>query len=479
MGRYVRLVMLLLLMLPLPIGRTLHQLNKTQNRERQEGFDALRLRPLKIVARPQPPSELLACNKPPCRLPNVQVSSGAMPVNEHSLAVNPRNPREMFSSGNDYNCAAIQGLYTSNDGGSTWTRKCMPVLQGYSGSGDVVGDYDRNGVLYVAAIDASSRSVNAVVTASKNNGNTWSTPVMVPGIFNNMDKPWLAIDKAASSPHANSLYVSATDFGSSVSIVVSHSADGGKNWKTVLVDNPGSARDQFSALAVAKDGTVYVSWMRCTLGRENCAGVQASFWISKSVDGGEQWSKPVQIASAMLSPFSNGGFYGTLPNTNERVFDAAVLGIDNSSGAYAGTLYAVIYNWTGAFMQVLVTHSVDGGANWSYPIAVSPPSVSHDQFMHWLSVSSSGVLAVTWLDRRNDPANLKYQPFLALSTDGGATFGKNRPLSATLSNPLDDGFGGNFMGDYRVNLWVGRTVYAVWMDTRVGNCQDEIGGMQF
>jgi hypothetical protein len=138
----------------------------------------------------------------------------------------------------------------------------------------------------------------------------------------------------------------------------------------------------------------------------------------------------------------------------------------------------VLYNWTGTFMQVLVTHSTDGGTTWSVPEPVSPPSITRDQFMPWISVSATGALAVTWLDRRNDPKNVKYQPFIAFSSDGGATFSKNQALSHTLSNPLDDGFNGNFMGDYRINTWVGKTVYAVWMDTRSGNCQDEIGGMR-
>jgi hypothetical protein len=476
---YLRLVPLLALVLFVPVNPILNSPNIVNKASREARFDALRLQPLNIVPKPQPPAELLTCNKPPCRLPNVQVSAGLKPVNEHSLAVNPKKPKQLFSSGNDYNCMAIQGLYTSNDGGSTWTRSCMPVLPGAVGQGDVSGDYDLNGVLYAAGIE-DSQSFIAVVTISRNNGKTWGAPVTLPAL--NSDKTWLAIDKTPSSRFVNNVYVSLTDFGVSARlIVVSHSADGGKTWKAATVDTvAGNTNDEFTALAIARDGTVFVSWMRCTENsNDDCAGTQASFWISKSTDGGTKWSKPVQIATAMLQPSDIGGFYGTLPNTRERVFDILVLAIDNSSGAHAGTLYAVIYNWTGTFMQVLVTHSVDSGETWSLPVPVSPPGVNHDQFMPWLSVSSTGVLAVTWLDRRNDPANLLYQPFLALSNDGGATFGTNRSLSAKMSNPLDDGFGGTFLGDYRINLWVGKTVYAVWPDTRVGYSQDEIGGMRF
>ncbi|MBA3913608.1 MAG: hypothetical protein H0X25_07080, partial [Acidobacteriales bacterium] len=86
-------------------------------------------------------------------------------------------------------------------------------------------------------------------------------------------------------------------------------------------------------------------------------------------------------------------------------------------------------------------------------------------------------VAVTWLDRRNDPANLKYQPFVAL-TANGSNFNLGRPLSAAQSNPLNDGFNGSFMGDYRTHVWRNQSVYAVWMDSTTGtnNMQDEFGG---
>jgi hypothetical protein len=56
---------------------------------------------------------------------------------------------------------------------------------------------------------------------------------------------------------------------------------------------------------------------------------------------------------------------------------------------------------------------------------VAPASAAHDPFFPSLSVSPTGLVGVSWLDRRNDPADVKYQAFAAISTDGGQTFPNN------------------------------------------------------
>src|SRR4029077_10968276 len=91
-------------------------------------------------------------------------------------------------------------------------------------------------------------------------------------------------------------------------------------------------------------------------------------------------------------------FYGSLPNTSERVSDIPVVGIDNRTGSHAGNLYVAYYTWTGTFMRLVVATSSNGGATWTRK-PVAPLSVTHDQFMSWLTVSRAGIVGVSWLDR--------------------------------------------------------------------------------
>ena len=152
--------------------------------------------------------------------------------------------------------------------------------------------------------------------------------------------------------------------------------------------------------------------------------------FSKSRDGGETWSSPTLVAKVLLG---NG-----IPHTQFGATNYPAVGVDNSGGPHAGSLYVVMYNWTGAFMQVQIVSSADGGNNWSRPVPVAP-GITHDQFFPWLSVSPTGLVGVSWLDRRNDPANVNYQAFAAISVDGGLSFQPNVQLTRNFSNPNNNG----------------------------------------
>lgn len=422
--------------------------------------------------------EILTCSPTPCALPNVQASGGGQPVNEDPIATNLKNPKQMLSGGNDYNCSNIQGFYSSSDGGTTWTRTCSP---GSGGEGDPIVGYDLKNIAYAGGIQNS----NVVLFSSTDNGHTWGTPVIVttPLLGSLADKPWLEVDTNPHSPFVNSLYVSVTQFdGSSDSeISVSHSNDSGKTWTTKVVDTkqiyPTSV-DQFSDLAVGADGTVYVSWQRCPANGPtgDCGGTVAKMLLSKSTDGGNTWSSPVTVASPTLVPDSCGcAFYGSLPHTSERVSNIATNAVFGS-GATA-KVYVSFYSWSSSQMQVFVAASTDGGSTFGTPTRVTN-SNKGDEFFQWVNVAANGGVGVTWLDRRKDPSNLSYQPYAAISSNGGSSF-KSGPLSTTMSNPLNDGFGGGFMGDYRCHVFNGRTMLAVWMDMRTNTSQDEVGGAQF
>jgi hypothetical protein len=425
-------------------------------------------------------------NRPFSQLPNVRMSTGTQPVNETPITSDPTNGANLLAGANDYNCGSLTGFYTSTDGGLTWSGHCFPSV-GAGGCGDPTVGYDRNGTSYIAGIeDCDGFSGSIYFQKSTNNGGSWSQPnkavsATLGGIT---DKEWLEVDRSASSPFVNCVYISVTQIDSSftkTTITVSHSCDGGNTWTTKAVDTQHTVPvvDQFSDIGIAADGTVYASWMQCqTSGPTgDCGGTTVKMLVTKSTDGGSTWTRPTQIARVKLAPDTCGAYYGCVPNTSERVSNLPVIEVDKSSGPYAGNVYAAYYNWTGSFMRVLVSTSTDDGATWGAGVPVGN-SNSHDQWFQWVSVNpSSGKVGATWWDRRRDPNNVKYDVFAASSLNGGASFNTNKLVTTAMSDPFDDGFGSSFFGDYSTNIFAGQSLYVAWCDTRNGSvCQGYSGG---
>jgi hypothetical protein len=437
------------------------------------------------------PANTLTCSPTPCVIPNMQASNGGQPVNEDPIITNPQSPKYLLSGGNDYNCPTLQGFFGSNDGGSTWHASCLPAIQGGSGLGDPGVAYDITGRFAYAAGIQSSNTQDIVFVVSTDNAATWGTPVVAVKPFfsgGSTDKDWLEVDVMATSAFPNAIYISNTQFDASSDslITVTHSNDGGKTWVTKAVEPkqifPGSV-DQFSDLAIGKDGTVYVSWQRCpTTGPTgDCGGTKATMMLSKSTDGGNTWSTATTMATVNLSPDSCGGFYGCIPNTGERLSNIPVIAVDDTLGAHNGRLYAAMYNYNTTKKQLLVqvVSSANGGTTWSAPTNVAPAGTKGDEFFQWLNVSGNGAVGVSWLDRRNDPTNLSYEAYGTASSNGAANFGPNLQLTTNPSNPNNDGFGGFFMGDYTGNGWSGNTLFVSWMDTSNGvDSQDQVGGFR-
>jgi len=410
----------------------------------------------------------LTCSPAPCVLPNVRVSGGHGGALNNEIVVNPADPSQMLVSSQDGNCASLQGTYSSSDGGSRWVHSCVTTRDGV---GEPMVAYDMNGTAYAGGIQDWT---NVVLRASSDNGVHWGPSRVPDGDSAGVLWPWLTADTSPSSPFNNSLYLSAMHggvYGQNTRMHVSVSHDGGKHWTGKFLDKwQYPDIDLFSHLAIGADGTVYATWLRCSadVGFTQCNKNGVRILLSKSTDGGHTWSSP-SLAATLNFVGPDNCLYGCLPNTVAGISNipvTAVLGNGNTA-----TVYLVFYNWTGTQMQIEVVTSTDGGRTFGLPKQVTSSDFG-DQFFPWISLSQDGTLAVTWLDRRNDPRNTEYQPFLATSTDG-RFFSPSHSLTQVLSDP---GLSFADLGKFRTHAWVGTAVYSVWMDTRSGEPRIELGG---
>jgi hypothetical protein len=431
------------------------------------------------------------CSPAPCVLPPTLASEGTSADIYAPVAVNPRNPAQLIVGSDDGNCGRFTqvGFHVSSDAGSSWTTTCLAAIDDFGQGLDPLGlplvGYDLNGTAYIAAYyQVPGPNGPSVIGFEKStDGVTWSAPAVALGSGSSLiSYASLAIDRTQSSPYANSVYVLGIDFAGSGQVVASSSRDGGNTWNTSQVAPfPNSASENYPSLTVDSKGTLYAAWMHCLIYRDSlCQNSTDYMVLSKSSDGGVTWSQPKLVRGIHEVPNSCGCFpFGAIPNTTVGAPNTPALGVDNSSGPYSGRLYATMFEWTGTYMRVGVIRSSDGGDTWSKPVPVAPPSETHDQFFPWISVSPTGLVGVSWFDRRNDPANIDYQAYAAISSDGGESFRTNVQLTTAFSNPDNNGYN-NFLGDYAGNTWDGPNYFiAAWMDTSNGvSSQDYVGGIR-
>ena len=406
------------------------------------------------------PSRLPAQQLPPA--PGARVitlTPKAGYFNEPSIAVNPRNPRQVV--------AAFQvpaHIAYSEDGGDSWNMAEPVAPKDYKISGDVSVTYDAHGhaILCYIAFDklgtenywGHNATRNGIfIRRSPDGGKTWEQNAISviahptqPGIpFE--DKPYIVADNT-SSRYSGNLYVGWTQFTLTKSVILfSRSTDGGKTWSSPIEisTHEGLPRDDNGAVegftgAVGADGTLYVVWAD-----------GSSIAFAESRDGGRSFSRSRAILHTAPSYFD--------VEDVARANGFPEIGID-PRGKH-GVLYLTWSEYRNGDVDVFCSTSRDGGRRWTPAVRVNSDSVHDgaDQFFQWLAVDpQNGAASVILYDRRGDPENTKTKVTLARSTDGGKSFTNYAWTEEPFASHRQ------FLGDYLgIAAWDGK-VYGVWAE---------------
>lgn len=459
---------------------------------------------------------------------NLHVAKGARPVNEPSIAINPKDPLNLIAGANDYNLAMSDGypftrtvwtgVYVSKDGGHTWKQGWIPgypggpvsSLTGQTDAGDAAIAFAPDGTAYYAGIAFKRTSASAgqqlvggaaayvfegptlFIARSRDGGTTWdqiATPVKGVGPLVTVLTP-----------------VGYADVGA-----------------TLFQDK--------EMITVGPDGTVYVTWTSYTfsyadvvtpLGRQTQGDYTAPIMMIKSTDAGTTWSQPVKLSQAtdnqgsipavtpdgrlvvawsefpdhkeettrilvrtsddkgatFSAPVKVAEFSTVQPTHRTRTGSFPSLAVDTSSGEHRGRLSLV---WAGNVTgdhDVYLSQSMDGKV-WSAPVRVNQDPVGNGrpQYMPWVAVGPDGTTHIVYFDGRDDVRNLLIGVYLA-STQDGVNF-VDRPATDAPFAADPDGFApDNFLGDYLGIAASDRGVYPIWPDTRTAknpNTQQDLG----
>jgi hypothetical protein len=350
------------------------------------------------------------------------------------------------------------GVYTSSDGGLTWTNGLIPTtgtLAGFLEASDPAVSFTQNGTLYYSGLVFNVQRGNAVagtvfVSKSTDDGTSFSLTTIVAsgsnkigGVFN--DKPYLGVDQT-TGPFSGRVYVSWTRFTSSATsdIMIAYSGDGGRTFpSTVKVSS--SPLNQGSVPVVGLDGTLYLIW-------NDLSNLQ--IMEAKSIDGGVLFSNPVVVSPYVPLP-------SHFPNSLFRVNNNPTAAADDTNS----NVYVAWANYRNGYANILSSRSLDGGVTWSNPIKVNDDTTTHDHFMPWMTVSH-GLISVDFYDRRLDPQNHLIDVFYAESADGGASFSPNLRVTDASFNPDAIIFsnGESFIGDYIGIASNGTLAHPIWTD---------------
>jgi len=375
---------------------------------------------------------------------------------ETSLAVDPNDPLHLVAvfweviSVDPQNPGTRQKRLNwawTRDGGQTWQSR---RFENDVYSSDPSIKADRLGNFYIETIlvphfrDQTDASIG--ILKSTDGGETFVKTADV-GFNRFMDKPYLTID-----PDTGALYVIWTDFGphrgpSDVLIFFSASVDHGATFTPPRQISGEATFGSWATAAVGPGGEIYATWSAEYYPEKR-------IWLERSLDGGRTWiDRSARVADIPAAKNRQGS--GLCWPT---------IAVDRSGGPHHGRIYVAWTRYISLIGTVELAWSDDRGDHWSQPVRVDDVEVTGDSHsLAWVVVDGEGRVCVTYRLLRPDPAGSLRAEYLAVSTDGGATFGPSVRIS--------DGIYPNriFNGDYDEPVAVGNRLHAIWADARFGD----------
>jgi len=234
------------------------------------------------------------------------------------------------------------------------------------------------------------------------------------------------------------------------------------------VPSPGNG--DYGDTAVGPAGQVMVTYQNATNGQ---GGADIYTAVDPDGLGPAGFGKPTVVAHSHV-----GGFDFIPAQPNRSVDAEANLAWDRSGSAHTGRVYLV---WTQETpnesdnTDIMLQYSDNNGTTWSPAIKLNDDLTTNSQYNPAIALDqSSGDVAVSWYDTRNDLGiggsgdtdaipNDDFQIWATDSTNGGTTFAPNFQVSAGTSNAVDaDSFFDT--GDYTHAAFVSGAFWPAWSD---------------
>jgi hypothetical protein len=336
-------------------------------------------------------------------------------------------------------------LLTSDDNGSSWESP-RPMLTSSSGQFDAqikVDPVDRQ-TLYASWMQGRH---DIVVGRSQDFGRSWSFAIAE-------HSPEIIIDKPVLAVRGPNVYVS---FNHDQTLLVAASHDFAQNFSSTVL-NPGAEPGWSLAAGATVDpvGNVYFSWMAYP--QTNALTQPAQVFISRSTDGGRNWSNTPMDASSAAP--------GCPAERCSAGFLASQMALASDD---AGVIYALWNSGSaaGGPERIYFSSSTNEGQTWSAKVDVSNAPSGVEQCFPAITAGAAGDVRIAWMDTRKVDAqtHLLWNTFYRASTNGGATWSPESQLSGPVSGydyVQPDGFLFPFGNLFSIGIDNLGSTHAVW-----------------
>jgi hypothetical protein len=332
------------------------------------------------------------------------------PQVETTVAAHPRDPKILVGASIALvDRAAGTRVYSSADGGSTWTRAHLPG-QIRGGADPQVAFTPRGTAIYLELATVKSEGLASSplhVWRSEDGGKTWEKTAELPG---NWDHPQIAVDSTVLE-HAGRIYITVV-YGKTFTVGVFRSDDDGRTFVGPVPAIDGGAEWNYfnQNPVVLSDGTLLISFSSYPQSASFEGDVEAKLRMLASRDGGLTFS---QDSTAASQTFSGVGDKSTL-------FSIPSYAVDASAGPFRDRIHLVWTDFRSGRWGVYTTWSADRGRTWREPKRIGSPDV--ESFQPMIAVNGEGTVGIVWFDTRGAKDGRAYEAWFTASVDGGETF---------------------------------------------------------
>ena len=416
----------------------------------------------------------------------VAVSRLPGPQSEAAIAIDPSNNQILLAGSNSFSERTMRA-YGSTDGGATWqTTTVYPAPASTTAAcaadpGVAIDTQGRQYYSFVRSTPCATGPPRLYVASRPGPAAAWGKPVLVAPLRTSRfdDKPAIAVDASAGSKYENRVYVAWTRVSHNgvLSILVSHSDDGGRRWSRPHKANRTGVEESYATVAVSRSGIVYVGWNDITNFHVN---------ITRSMDGGAHFEPERQaVAFGIVTiPHCGGGI--VIPAQRLTcVQPNPIVSVDTSAGPFSGRVYVTytLTNFQGDQGAAVTVFNSRLRALAGYPltkkallVAPTPKSENADQFWPASAVDpSTGALWACFYDTRGDPKRTSAFYSCTVSSDGGRSWAPRIHAATVASDETVPGADPREYGDYEGLAVANGIAHPIWTDSRdLGTLAEEI-----